>query len=47
MGLMLVKFQESNDEAQKLKTTEELQEGLTDINRVLHYQRLLFILKII
>ena len=47
MRLRLAELQESDEEAQKLRATEELQKGLTDIDRVLHHQGLPFVPEII
>ena len=47
MRLRLAELQESDDEAQKLRATEELQEGWTDIDGVLHHQGLPFVTEII
>ena len=47
MRLRLAELQESDEEAQKLRATEELQEGWTDIDGVLHHQGLPFVPKII
>ena len=47
MRLRLAKLQKSDDEAQNLRATKELQKGWTDIDRVLHHQGLPFIPKII
>ena len=47
MRLRLAELQESDEEAQKLRAIEELQEGWADIDRVLHYQELPFVPKII
>ena len=45
--LKLVEPHELDEEAQKLKAIKKLQKDWTDINRVLHYQGLLFFLEII
>ena len=47
MRLRLAELQESDDEARKLRATEELQEGWTDIDGVLHHQGLSFVPEII
>ena len=47
MRLRLAELQESDDEARKLRATEELQEGWTDIDGVLHHQGLPFVPEII
>ena len=47
MRLRLVKLQESDKEARKLRAMEELQKGWTDINGVLYYQGLLFMPEVI
>ena len=47
MNLRLTELQELNKKAQKLMATEELQKGWININRMLHYQGLLFLPKII
>ena len=47
MKLRLAELQESDEEAQKLRATEELQEGWTDIDGVLHHQGLPFVPEII
>ena len=45
--LRLAELQESNKKVQKLRATEELQEGWEDIDRVLHHQGLPFVSEII
>ena len=47
MRLRLAELQESDEEARKLRATEELQEGWTDIDGVLHYQGLSFVPEVI
>lgn len=47
MNLRLLKVQELNKKAQKMKTGKKLQNDYKKINRVLHHQKLPFILKII
>ena len=47
MRLKLAKLQKLNKKTQKLKATVELIEGWKDIDKVLHYQGLSFIPKII
>ena len=46
ISLRLAKFQESDKEAQRFKTRAELKKDWKDANKVLHYQRLLFISEI-
>lgn len=40
-------MQKFDEETKKLRAVEELQEGQKNIDRVLHYQEILFILEII
>ena len=47
MRLRLAKLQKLDKKAQKLRAIEKLQEGWIDINRVLHHQKLPFVLEII
>ena len=47
MSLRLSELQELDQEAQELKSKEQLSDGWEDIDGVLHHQRLLFIPKVI
>lgn len=47
MRLRLFKLQESDQEAQRIRAAKQLQEGRKDIDSVLHYQSLPYILEII
>ena len=47
MSLRLAELQEFNEEAQKLKVIEEMQEDWMDIDRILHHQGLPLVPEII
>ena len=47
MRLRLSELQESDQEAQELKSKEQLPDGWEDIDRVLHHQELLFVPEVI
>lgn len=47
MSLWLAKLQKSDKKVQKLSFIEDLHKGWTNINRIRHYQGLLFVLELI
>ena len=47
ISLKLVKLQELNAKAQKIRDAGEVEEGYKEVNGVLHHQRLPFIPEII
>ena len=47
MKLKLFELQELNKESRKIRAVGELQGGYKKVNRVLHHQRLLFLLEVV